>query len=164
MLAIRLTRIGAKKRPTYRVVVTEARTPRDSRVVEALGYYNPKTQPATLKVDRERVAHWLKSGRAAERDGEEPAQEVQGAGGRRERCGRRRGPVSHARDVAEVVTRALVDRPEAVRVTERRTAAARSSRCPWPATTSGASSGARAARPPRSARWWWRRPSGTGRA
>jgi small subunit ribosomal protein S16 len=62
MLVIRLTRIGAKKQPTYRVVVTEARTPRDSREVERLGYYNPKTQPATLKVNRERVAHWLKSG------------------------------------------------------------------------------------------------------
>jgi small subunit ribosomal protein S16 len=62
MLVIRLTRIGTKKRPTYRVVVTEARTPRDSRVVERLGYYNPKTQPATLKVDRERVTHWLKAG------------------------------------------------------------------------------------------------------
>jgi small subunit ribosomal protein S16 len=62
MLVIRLTRIGTKKRPTYRVVVTEARTPRDSRVVERLGYYNPKTQPATLKVDRDRVTHWLKAG------------------------------------------------------------------------------------------------------
>jgi small subunit ribosomal protein S16 len=62
MLVIRLTRIGTKKRPTYRVVVTEARTPRDSRVVERLGYYNPKTQPATLKVDRDRVMHWVKAG------------------------------------------------------------------------------------------------------
>lgn len=62
MLVIRLTRIGAKKQPTYRVVVTEARTPRDSREVERLGYYNPKTRPATLKVNRERVEHWLKAG------------------------------------------------------------------------------------------------------
>ena len=62
MLVIRLTRIGAKKQPTYRVVLTEARTPRDSREVERLGYYNPKTQPATLKVNRERVAFWLNSG------------------------------------------------------------------------------------------------------
>jgi small subunit ribosomal protein S16 len=62
MLVIRLTRIGAKKQPTYRVVVTEARTPRDGREVERLGYYNPKTRPATLKVDRERVTHWLKAG------------------------------------------------------------------------------------------------------
>lgn len=59
MLAIRLTRSGSKKRPTYRVIVTEARTPRDSRVVESVGYYNPRTKPATLKVDRERLAHWL---------------------------------------------------------------------------------------------------------
>ena len=62
MLAIRLNRIGSKKRPTYRVVVTEARSPRDSRVVEALGYYNPKTTPATLKVDGARVTHWLSVG------------------------------------------------------------------------------------------------------
>jgi len=62
MLAIRLNRIGSKKRPTYRVVVAEARTARDSRVVEALGYYNPKTTPATLKVDGERVKHWLSVG------------------------------------------------------------------------------------------------------
>lgn len=62
MLTIRLSRSGAKKRPTYRVVVTEARTPRDSRVVESLGHYNPKTQPAQLKVDRERLAHWLSVG------------------------------------------------------------------------------------------------------
>ena len=62
MLVIRLTRIGAKKQPTYRVVVAEARTPRDSREVERLGYYNPKTQPATFKVNRVRVAHWLNAG------------------------------------------------------------------------------------------------------
>lgn len=62
MLVIRMTRAGSKKRPTYRVVVTEARTPRDSRVLEALGYYFPKTQPATLKVDRERLTHWLSVG------------------------------------------------------------------------------------------------------
>ena len=59
MLAIRLSRAGSKKRPTFRVVVTEARTPRDSRVVEALGHYNAKTQPATLKVNRERLAYWI---------------------------------------------------------------------------------------------------------
>ena len=62
MLAIRMTRIGSNKRPTFRMVVTEARSPRDGRVVETLGFYNPKTKPATLKVDRERLAHWLKVG------------------------------------------------------------------------------------------------------
>jgi small subunit ribosomal protein S16 len=62
MLAIRLTRIGSKKRPTFRVVVTEARTSRDSRVIETLGYYNPKTKPAKVMLDRDRVAHWVKAG------------------------------------------------------------------------------------------------------
>ncbi|MCX6543727.1 MAG: 30S ribosomal protein S16 [Acidobacteria bacterium] len=62
MLAIRMTRIGSNKRPTFRVVVTEARSPRDGRVVETLGFYNPKTKPATLKVDRERLTHWLTVG------------------------------------------------------------------------------------------------------
>jgi small subunit ribosomal protein S16 len=62
MLAIRLTKIGSKKRPTFRMVVLEARTSRDSRVIETLGYYNPKTKPATVKLDRERVTHWVKAG------------------------------------------------------------------------------------------------------
>ena len=62
MLAIRMTRIGSNKRPTFRMVVTEARSPRDGRVVETLGFYNPKTKPATLKVDREHLSHWLKVG------------------------------------------------------------------------------------------------------
>ncbi|MEI6669841.1 MAG: 30S ribosomal protein S16 [Acidobacteriota bacterium] len=62
MLAIRMTRIGSNKRPTFRMIVTEARSPRDGRVVETLGYYNPKTKPATLKVDKERLTHWIKVG------------------------------------------------------------------------------------------------------
>ncbi len=62
MLAIRLTKIGSKKRPMFRMVVLEARSSRDSRVVETIGYYNPKTTPATLKLDRERVSHWIKAG------------------------------------------------------------------------------------------------------
>lgn len=62
MLTIRMTRIGSNKRPTFRMVVTEARSPRDGRVVETLGFYNPKTKPATLKVDRERLTHWLSVG------------------------------------------------------------------------------------------------------
>jgi small subunit ribosomal protein S16 len=62
MLAIRMTRIGSNKRPTFRVVVTETRSARDGRVTETLGFYNPKTKPATLNVDRERLAHWLKVG------------------------------------------------------------------------------------------------------
>jgi small subunit ribosomal protein S16 len=62
MLAIRLTRTGSKKRPFFRVVVTDSRAARDSSFVEVLGTYNPRTTPETLKVDRERLAHWIKAG------------------------------------------------------------------------------------------------------
>jgi small subunit ribosomal protein S16 len=62
MLAIRLRRTGSKKRPFFRVVVTDSRTARDSSFVEVLGFYNPRTKPETLRVNRERLDHWLKSG------------------------------------------------------------------------------------------------------
>ena len=62
MLAIRLRRTGSKKRPFFRVVVTDSRTARDSRFVEVLGHYNPRTKPETLKLERERLEHWLKAG------------------------------------------------------------------------------------------------------
>lgn len=62
MLAIRMRRAGSKKRPYYRVVVTEHTSPRDGRFVEVIGNYNPRTQPETLELDRERLAHWLKVG------------------------------------------------------------------------------------------------------
>jgi len=62
MLSIRLTRVGSKKKPYFRVVVTEARTPRESSFVENLGTYNPRTKPAQVDVNTERVQHWLKAG------------------------------------------------------------------------------------------------------
>jgi small subunit ribosomal protein S16 len=62
MLAIRLSRTGSKKRAHYRVVVVESSQARDSRFVEILGHYNPRSVPATVRVDRERVDHWLKAG------------------------------------------------------------------------------------------------------
>lgn len=62
MLAIRLRRAGSKKRPYFRVVVTDSRAARDSSFVEVLGSYNPRTKPETLKVDRDRLSHWLKAG------------------------------------------------------------------------------------------------------
>ena len=62
MLAFRWSRTGAKNRPAYRVVVTESRTARDSRVVENLGYYDPKARPSVLKLDRARVEHWVQVG------------------------------------------------------------------------------------------------------
>ncbi len=62
MLAIRLRRTGSKKRPFFRVVVTDSRTARDSSFVEVLGHYNPRTRPETLDIKRERLDHWLKQG------------------------------------------------------------------------------------------------------
>ena len=62
MLAIRLRRTGSKKRPFFRVVVTDSRAARDSSFVEVLGSYNPRTNPETLDINRERLEHWLKSG------------------------------------------------------------------------------------------------------
>ena len=65
MLAIRLRRTGSKKRPFFRVVVTDSRTARDSSFVEVLGHYNPRTKPETLKLNREWLDHWLKAGAKA---------------------------------------------------------------------------------------------------
>ena len=62
MLVIRLRKTGSKKRPFFRVVVTDSRAARDSSFVEVLGFYNPRTAPETLKLDRERLDHWMKTG------------------------------------------------------------------------------------------------------
>ena len=62
MLVIRLRRTGSKKRPFFRVVVTDSRAARDSSFVEVLGHYNPRTKPETLDLKRERLDHWIKAG------------------------------------------------------------------------------------------------------
>ncbi len=62
MLMIRLARFGAKKKPTYRVVVIEKQRARDSRSVEVVGFYNPVSQPPVVKLEHERIEHWLKCG------------------------------------------------------------------------------------------------------
>jgi small subunit ribosomal protein S16 len=62
MVTIRLRRAGSKKRPFFRVVVTDSRTARDSSFVEILGHYNPRTKPAVVNIDRERVDYWIKQG------------------------------------------------------------------------------------------------------
>lgn len=59
---IRLKRMGAKKRPFYRFVVADSRAPRDGRFIEEIGYYNPLTEPKTVKVDAERVNYWISVG------------------------------------------------------------------------------------------------------
>ena len=59
---IRLTRVGSKKNPIYRVVVADSRSPRDGRFIEIVGRYNPQTDPSIIEFDEERVQHWLSEG------------------------------------------------------------------------------------------------------
>jgi small subunit ribosomal protein S16 len=59
MVAIRLTRTGAKKKPTYRVIVTDKRRPRDSKTLEIVGFYNPRPTPIELNLERERIDYWV---------------------------------------------------------------------------------------------------------
>lgn len=62
MVKIRLRRVGAKKQPSYRIVVVDSRSPRDGRFIEAIGFYNPRTAPETVQYDEGRVLHWLSVG------------------------------------------------------------------------------------------------------
>ena len=62
MLMIRLTRVGARKQPQYRVVVIEKERARDGRPVEVVGTYNPRTNPASIELKRERIDYWISKG------------------------------------------------------------------------------------------------------
>ncbi|MGH2352902.1 MAG: 30S ribosomal protein S16 [Chloroflexota bacterium] len=59
---MRLTRRGARKRPSYRVIVADSRAPRDGRHVDILGFYDPMTKPSTVRIDTERAVRWLRNG------------------------------------------------------------------------------------------------------
>jgi small subunit ribosomal protein S16 len=59
---VRLTRVGSKKNPIWRVVVADQRSPRDGRFIETIGQYNPQTDPSTIVIDEERLQHWLARG------------------------------------------------------------------------------------------------------
>lgn len=62
MLAIRMRRVGSKKRPFFRVVVAESAAAREGSFVEVLGHYDPRTRPAKVEIDRERVNYWISKG------------------------------------------------------------------------------------------------------
>jgi small subunit ribosomal protein S16 len=62
MLVIRMRRVGSKKKPYFRVVVTEAKAARESSFVENVGTYHPRSKPAKVEINKERVQHWLKQG------------------------------------------------------------------------------------------------------
>ena len=62
MVKFRLKRMGAKKQPSYRIVAADSRAPRDGRFIEILGFYNPRTNPAEVIIDEEKVLKWLNNG------------------------------------------------------------------------------------------------------
>jgi small subunit ribosomal protein S16 len=62
MVRIRLMRVGAKGAPSYRVVVADARSPRDGRIIENIGWYNPLTEPSTIQIDGDRAKYWISVG------------------------------------------------------------------------------------------------------
>ncbi len=62
MVKIRLKRVGAKKAPFYHIVVADSRSPRDGRIIEKIGTYNPMTEPSEIKIDKEKVEKWIKNG------------------------------------------------------------------------------------------------------
>ena len=62
MVKIRLQREGKKKAPFYHIVVADSRSPRDGKIIEKVGTYNPMTEPATIEINKEKVAEWVKNG------------------------------------------------------------------------------------------------------
>ncbi len=62
MVKIRLMRVGKKKQPTFRVVVADSRSPRDGRIIEAIGHYHPRHEPSVVNIDNERALYWLQRG------------------------------------------------------------------------------------------------------
>ena len=125
MLSIRMRRAGSKKRAHYRVVVTEGRTPREGGFLEMLGFYNPRTKPATVEIDREKVQAWITQGarpsdsvrtllaRHLTRDRSQVAAVARPPSRRPEAVA-----MVDLKALVEVVARALADEPDAVRVGE----------------------------------------------
>jgi small subunit ribosomal protein S16 len=62
MVKIRLKRVGKKKQPSYRVVVADSRSPRDGRIIEAIGHYHPRREPSEIAIDNARALYWLERG------------------------------------------------------------------------------------------------------
>lgn len=62
MVRIRLRRVGSKGQPSYRIVVADSRSPRDGRNIEVIGFYNPRTEPATMEIEEDRALYWLNTG------------------------------------------------------------------------------------------------------
>ena len=78
MVKIRLKRVGKKKQPSYRVVVADSRSPRDGRIIESIGHYQPRLEPSEIVIDSERAVYWLKQG-AQPSDGARKLLQISGA-------------------------------------------------------------------------------------
>ena len=76
---MRLTRVGSKKNPIYRVVVADSRSPRDGRFIDIVGRYNPQPEPSLIELDEGKVRDWLGKGATADRVGAAPAEDAESA-------------------------------------------------------------------------------------
>ena len=103
MVRIRLARLGAKKKPFYRVVVADSRAPRDGAALEILGHYNPMTQPATVQIDLARADHWIGHGAQPSETVASLLKRARGVG---------------VKDLVAYMVRGVVKHPDAVTVTE----------------------------------------------
>ena len=140
---MRLTRVGGKKDPVWRVVVADRRSPRDGRVIETIGRYNAQTEPSTVVLDEERVKLWLSRG-AQPSDTVRKLLKIQGIDAPRLDARAARLPGASAGRPARQASRSS---------SSRRTTARSCSSCRWPTMTTARSSGAGDAPRKRSAPW-----------
>ena len=108
MVKIRLKRMGANKKPFYRVVVADSRAPRDGKFIEEIGYYNPMTDPADIKIDEEKAQKWLGTG----------AQPTDTVKKLFQKSGILYKAVKPMGELVSAIAKSLVENPEAVEVSE----------------------------------------------
>ena len=115
---IRLTRVGSKKNPIYRVVVADSRSPRDGRFIEIVGRYNPRTEPSTIELDQAKIDDWIAKGAQPTAP---VAKLIKAAASPAASRVSRALPEAPMAELLEWIARRLVDEPDAVRVeTEER--------------------------------------------
>ena len=108
MVKLRLQRMGANKKPFYRVVVADSRAPRDGKFIEEIGYYNPMTDPADIKIDEEKAQKWLGTG----------AQPTDTVKKLFQKSGILQKAVKPMGELVSAIAKSLVENPEAVEVSE----------------------------------------------
>ena len=111
MVKIRLKRMGAHKKPVYRVVVADSRTSRDGKFIEEIGYYNPMTEPAVIKIDAEKATKWLSNGA-------QPTDVVKGLFKKSGIIEQQESGETKVIKLVESIAKSLVDHPDHVLVTE----------------------------------------------